>query len=154
MRFEAIEIERSANYNFIVGTKDKPDEALKERIREQIREAMEALGREPEGYSVTVMRDDWEDRPEEREYPTLFPGRNYLLFAMLSSGSSGESLSSGELEERKSELAKGVFCPANTKIALVLLQDSRIGVIVTKGVPTAQVTSYVGKRTPSRWRIG
>ena len=154
MRFEAIEIKRSTSYNFIVGTKDKPDEALKERIREQIREAMEALGREPEGYSVTVMRDEWEDRPEDREYPTLLPGRNYLLFAMLSSGSSAESLSSGELEERKSELAKGILCPNNTRIALVLLQDSRIGVIVAEGTAKAQVSSYIEKPAPSRWRLG
>lgn len=136
MRFEAIEIERSANYNFIVGTKDKPDEALKERIREQIKEAMEALGRGPDSYSVSILADDREE-PEDKEYPVLSPGKSYLLFAFRSSGDSAESPSPTELEEEREEIARGIFRPDRSKVALVLLYDASLQTVITKGVPLA-----------------
>lgn len=147
MRFEAVELNEIDKYSFVIGTKDKPDILLKERIRAQIGEAMESLGFSPESYSVTVQRDDQEE-PEEPGYPELRPGKIYLLFAISRSGDSAESLS--ELEEKRAELARGLFPPEGSRIALVLLQDSTIGVIVTRGVAMAKVSSYDHRTTPSR----
>jgi len=149
MRFEAVELNEIDKYSFVIGTKDKPDILLKERIRAQIGEAMESLGFSPESYSVTVQRDDQEE-PEEPGYPELRPGKNYLLFAISRSGDSAESLSDRELEEKRAELARGLFPPEGSRVALVLLQDSTIGVIVTRGVAMANVSSYDHRTTPSR----
>lgn len=133
MRFEAIEIAEWINYNFIVGSRLKPDEALKERIRGQIETAMRALGREPDSYSVSILHNTEPEEVRDKLYPELEVGKNYLLFAMLQSGDSGESpLSNKELEEQQEELARGVFCPQMSRIALVLLYDSSIGIVKTK----------------------
>ncbi len=129
MRFETIELLPYMSYSFIIETREKPDQVLKERIREQIGEAMEALGREPDSYSVTVSQGS-EENSGEREFPELGKGRNYLLFALRSSGDSAESeLSPRELEEEREELARGIFPPRDSRIALVLLQDSAVSVI-------------------------
>ena len=133
MRFEAIEITDLLRYNFIVGSRLKPDEALKERIRGQIGEAMRALGRKPDSYSVSILHNTETEEARDNVYPELEVGKNYLLFAMLQSGDSAESpLSNKELEEQQEELARGVFCPEMSRIALVLLYDSSIGIVKTK----------------------
>ena len=134
MRFEAIEILPYMHYGFIIETKEKPEEALKERIREQIGEAMGALGREPESYSVTVCQG-YEESLGEREFPEFGQSRNYLLFALRSGGDSAEPLSPRELEEEREELARGIFAPRESRIALVLLQDSSISLIRSDNSP-------------------
>lgn len=149
MRFEAVELNGIDRYSFVIGTKDKPDIPLKERIRAQIGEAMESLGFSPESYSVTVHKDN-EEEPEERGYPELRPGKNYLLFAISRSGDSAESLLNRELEEQREEIARGLFPPEGSSVALVLLQDSTIGVIVTKGIPKAGIVQAKRWATPSQ----
>lgn len=82
MRFEAVELIDSEFYAFIIETRDKPDNALRERIREQIREAMESLGFSPGSYSVTVLKADSLEEAEDRGYPKLRREKNipYLVF--------------------------------------------------------------------------
>ncbi len=143
MRFEAIEIERDSKYSFIVGTVEKPDNALRDRIREQIREAMEALGRDPDSYSVSILQNEEPEEARDKAYPELQGSRNYLLFAMLRSSNSAESLSARELEEQKEEIARGIFPPRESRIALVLLYDSSLGIIVTKMPSGARVIRYI-----------
>lgn len=128
MRFEAIEIDKFYRYSFVIETRDKPDREIKEHIRAQIREAMEALGREPDSYSVTVSQGS-EENPGEREFPTLEGNKNYLLFAFRSSGEVTDSRSLEEIGEEREELARGIFAPRGSRIALVLLQDSSLSVI-------------------------
>ena len=150
MRFEAVTLSEIDKYSFVIGTKNKPDNDLKERIRSQIGEAMESLGFSPDSYSVTVRRDNWEE-PEDRGYPELSYHSTYILFAITKSGDSAESLSDRELEEQREELARGIFPPEGSRVALVLLQDSSIGVIVTKGIPIATITgANYDRGIPSR----
>lgn len=143
MRFEAIEIKRDISYNFVIGTMAKPDNVLKERIREQIREAMGALVREPDSYSVSILQNQEPEESGDSEYPELQIGRDYLIFAMLRSPNSAESLSDKELEASKAELARGIFPPKRSRIALVLLQDSSFGLITTKK-PSSPRVMFVG----------
>lgn len=150
MRFEVIEIERGALYNFIVETRSKPDNALRESIREQIREAMEALDRNPESYSVSIIQGR-EEETRERQFPTLEPGKNYLLFAIVDKDESGDSLTNRELGEQKEELAKGIFPPERSRVAMVLLYNSLVGVVITKKAPIAMVSHT---QAPSRWGLG
>ena len=58
MRFEAVELNEIDKYSFVIGTKVRPDNSIKEGIRAQIGEAMESLGFSPESYSVTVIKED------------------------------------------------------------------------------------------------
>lgn len=148
MRFEAVEIQRAALYNFVIETRSKPDNDFRESIREQIREAMEALDRKPESYSVSIIQGR-EEETRERQFPTLEPGKNYLLFAIVDKDESGDSLTKRELEEQKEELARGIFPPERSRVAMVLLYNSIVGVVITKKVPIAGATSYIGK--PSKW---
>lgn len=148
MRFEAIEIQRVALYNFVVETRSKPDNDFRESIREQIREAMEALDRKPESYSVSIIQGR-EEETRERQFPTLEAGKNYLLFAIVDKDESGDSLTKRELEEQKAELARGIFPPERSRVAMVLLYNSLVGVVITKKPPIVGVASYVAK--PSKW---
>lgn len=143
MRFEAIEIERDSKYSFIVGTAEKPDQALKERLRAQIWEAMEALGRAPDSYSVSILQNREPEEARDKTYPELRGSRDYLIFAMLSGSDSAESLADRELEEQKEEIARGIFSPRESRIALVLLYDSSLGIIVTKMPSGARVIRYI-----------
>ena len=147
MRFEAIQIRGINKYNFIILTKGKPDSALRESIRSQLHKAMEALGREPDSYSVSILQNEEAEETREREYPELKISRNYLLFAMLRSSNSGESLSPRELEEQKEEIARGIFPPRRSRIALVLLYDSSLEVIVTQMPSNAKIT-YIENDNP------
>lgn len=150
MRFEAIPIEKAALYNLFIETEDKPDQDLKAHIREQIREAMEALGREPDSYSVIIGQADREE-PEESPFPYLAPGGDYLLFAIRrSSKDSAESMGAQDLEELKKELAVSIIPPEDSRIALVLLRDCSIGVIISGTIPIANMTNYDQRMTPSR----
>ncbi len=132
MKFEAIEINEHSKYSFIIGTMSKPDKELKERIRAQIGEAMEALGRPRDSYSVSILQNEEPGEILDSGYPELDISRDYLLFAMLRSSDSAESLSEGEIEERKEELARGIFSPSGSRIALVLLYDSSLAIVITK----------------------
>lgn len=152
MRFEAIPINKHEIYNLFIETEDKPDSELREIIREQIREAMRALGREPDSYSVIIGQADREE-PEDTPFPYLAPGGDYLLFAIRRSSRgerSAESLSARELEELKRELAVGIIPPENSRIALVLLRDCSIGIIVSGITPVAEMVNYDQRATPSR----
>ena len=131
MRFEIFDIEEYLRYAFIIGIGTKPDNYLKERIRDQIREAMESLGREPESYSVSIVRNEEEESGESGMEP-LRIGRKYLIFALLSSGELDDSLSDRELEEEKRELSKGIFCPQGSWVTLVLLYDATVKMIATE----------------------
>jgi len=142
MRFEAIEINENSKYSFIIGTISKPDDDLKERIRAQIGEAMEALGRPRDSYSVSILQDEEPEEARDSGYPELDLSRDYLLFAMLRSSDSAESLSEREIEERKEELARGIFSPPGSRIALVLLYDSSLGIVITKMPIPALISSY------------
>lgn len=142
MRFEPIQIRANALYNFYIETWDKPDNALKERIRAQIGEAMGALGREPDSYSVSILQNSEAEESGDSEYPELKIGRNYLIFAILGSGDSAESLADKELEEQRAELARGIFPPKNSRIALVLLQDSSISLITTQKPSNARIIYF------------
>ena len=97
MRFEAIPIEKTALYNLFIETEDKPDPELKEHIREQIGEAMGALGREPDSYSVTVSQGSGESlgepNPAISNAPIFGQCRDYVLFAFRSSGVAARSRS-------------------------------------------------------------
>ena len=140
MRFEAIEIQEYCKYSFIVGTAEKPDNSLKEMIREQIGDAMGALGRAPDSYSVSILQNEEPEEARDTGYPELKMGRKYILFAMLRSSESSESLSIRELEEQKEELSKGIICPKNSRIALVLLYDSSISLMNTQKPSNAKIT--------------
>ena len=142
MRFEAIEIQEYCKYSFIVGTAEKPDNSLKEMIREQIGEAMGALGRAPDSYSVSILQNEEPEEARDKTYPELESSRDYLLFVMLRSSDSAEPLSPRELEEQKAELARGVFAPRESRIALVLLYDSSLGIVVTKMPTAAFISNY------------
>lgn len=156
MRFEAIQIRGSNKYNFIILTRDKPDSELKERIRAQIREAMEALGRKEESYSVSILEDDRAEEPGDIGYPELKPGANYLLFAFRSDRDSAEYPSPRAFEEEREELAKGIFKPSGSRVALVLLYDSRLQAIITEGrqrsvLMVGSVSKRSGKVTRRIW---
>ena len=151
MRFEAVEIRRDALYNFIVETRAKPDNALREHIRGQIREAMEALDREPDSYSISILQGK-EEETRERQFPTLEPRKNYLLFAIVDNGEAGDSLPNRELEEQREELAKGIFAPERSRVALVLLRDSLVGVVVTNKPVVAHISRPISKAVPLRRR--
>lgn len=150
MKFEAVELNEIDKYCFVIGTKVRPDNSIKEGIRAQIGEAMESLGFSPESYSVTVIKEDNPtDKPEESGYPTLGFGKKYILFAIL--GDSAASLSNQELEEQRAELARGIFPPEDSQIALVLLEDWQISIVVSKGVPRAFISGVSYDRfTPSQ----
>ena len=147
MRFEAIEIRKDALYNFVIETRSKPDNDFRESIREQIREAMEALDRKPESYSVSIIQGR-EEETRERQFPTLEPGKNYLLFAIVDKEESGNSLTKRELEEQKEELTRGIFPPERSRVAMVLLHNSLVGVMITKKPPMAMVSHTIA---PSKW---
>jgi len=128
----------NAKYQFIVGTRVKPDNALKERIKGQIREAMGAFGIPPEGYSVTVIEEPGGEEKENgssvfSDSPRFGIRKNYVLFAILSGGESGEFPPDKELEETKAEIAEGINCPEESRIALVLLYDASIDILITEG---------------------
>jgi hypothetical protein len=131
MNFEILEIDENKLYNFVIGTRSKPDSQLKARIRAQIREAMESLGRSEDSYSVSIVRNE-EETPKEKEPEPMRPGSNYLIFAILYSGDSAELPSDKELEEEKEELARGIMVPHSSRVALVLLYDQMIRTLVTE----------------------
>lgn len=147
MRYKIFEIpyqdtdpQYNNKFNFIVGTRVKPDNVLKEKIRAQIGEAMGAFGISPEGYSVMVIEEPGgEESPKENGISVFsdFPGFrieiNYILFVLLSGGGSGEFPPDKELEEIKAEIAGGIICPDKSQIALVLLYDASIEVLITEG---------------------
>ncbi len=143
MRFEAIPIEKFSLYNLFIETEDKPDQDLKDLIRAQIREAMEALGREPNSYSVIIGQADREE-PEESPFPYLAPGGDYLLFAIRRSsrGDSAESMGAQDLEELKRELAVSIIPPEDSRIALVLLYDAYVTVIPSQSYAPILSSSY------------
>lgn len=148
MRFEPIQIRGNSLYNFYIETWDKPDNSLKERIRDQIREAMEALGREPDSYSVTVLKGDKSgEESGNPELPHLLPQNSYIIFAFRESG--GNLYSLGELEEEREEIAKGLIRPAGSRVALVLLYDSSLKMIVSDK-PSIAVVSGRGVRNKYR----
>lgn len=150
MRFEPIQIRANALYNFYIETWDKPDNALKERIKGQIREAMEALGREPDSYSVTVLKGD---KPGEEsgnpELPPLSPRGRYLIFAFRESG--GNTYSLGELEEERKEIAEGLIRPKGSRVALVLLYDSSLKMIVSDKPPVGGILISKGVKNKHGW---
>lgn len=153
MRFETIRLNPIDKYAFVIGTRDKPDNALKEWIRSQIGEAMASLGFPPDSYSVTINRGDKLEEEGEREYPSLTAGADYLIFGIINRGDSAESFSDREIEESREELAKAIFPPEGSRIALVILRDSTVSLLITKGVPVVVVKgiSYA-ERTVRRYR--
>ena len=130
MIFEVVELQKNRKYTFIIGTRAKPDNYLRARIRDQIGEAMSSLGREPDSYAVSIVRNEEENR--EKTLPPLQIGRDYLIFATLFSGDSAESFSERELEEQREEVARGIFAPKDSRVALILLQDALVNVIATE----------------------
>lgn len=145
MIFNSVDIREHIYYSFVIETRDKPDQDLKEHIRAQIGEAMEALGMAPDSYSVTVSQGYGESlgepNPAISNAPLFGQMKNYLLFAFRSSrdssGELAEPLTFAELEEEREELARGIYCPTESRIALVLLQDSSLSLIMSysgKGV--------------------
>ncbi len=153
MRFEAIGIDENSLYNFFIGTKEKPDSDIEDLIKEQIRAAMEALGREPGSYSVIIGQADREE-PEESPFPSLGPGSDYILFAIRRSsrgeGYSAESMETRDLLELQKQWAKMIIPPEDSRIALVLLQDCSLGVIISGRVPIVSIVSGYDRATPSR----
>ena len=131
MIFEVVELQKNRKYTFIIGTRAKPDNYLRARIREQIGEAMSSLGREPDSYAVSIVRNE-EEENREKALPPLQIGRDYLIFATLFSGDSAESFSERELEEQREEVARGIFAPKDSRVALILLQDALVNVIATE----------------------
>lgn len=131
MRFEIFEIKEFENYAFVIGTRSKPDSLLKESIRGQIEEAMSSLSREPESYKVSVVQSG---DPElgEPDIPTLTPGKKYLIFALLYTGDGQEPFSARDLEEQKEEISRGLFCPPDSRVTLVVLQDASVKAIVSR----------------------
>lgn len=150
MRFEPIQIRANALYNFYIETWDKPDKELKERIKEQIREAMDALGRKSDSYSVTVLKGD---KPGEEsgnpELPPLSPRGRYIIFAFRESG--GDILSLGELEEERKEIAAGLILPSGSRVALVLLYDSSLKMIVSDKPPIGGIVIARGVSNKHGW---
>ena len=124
-------IDKMRRYNFIIGTWERPDYDLKNRIRAQIGEAMEALGRTSESYSVSIIQSEGETG--EEGLIILEGGSNYLIFFLLDSRS-GETSSDLELEEEKEEIAQGIatLLPDNSRAALVLLYNCTIEMIEGK----------------------
>ncbi len=148
MIFNSVDIRSHIFYSFVIETRDKPDQVLKEHIRAQIGEAMRALGREPDSYSVTVSQGSGESlgepNPAISNVPKFGQCRDYVLFAFRFSGDSAEPLTFAELEEEREELARGIYCPTQSRISLVLLQDSSLSVLLSnKGVsPGAVLITY------------
>ena len=130
MIFEVVELQKNRKYTFIIGTRAKPDNYLRARIRDQIGEAMSSLGREPDSYAVSIVRNEEENR--EKTLPPLQIGRDYLIFAILFSGDSAESFSERELEGQREEVARGIFAPNNSRVTLVLLHDALVNIITTE----------------------
>lgn len=131
MIFEIVELKKNLKYTFVIGTRAKPDNYLRARIRNQIGGAMSSLGREPDSYSVSIVRNEEEERGE-KPLPPLQMGRDYLIFATLFSGDSAESFSEGELEGQREEVARGIFAPNNSRVTLVLLHDALVNIITTE----------------------
>lgn len=151
MRFKVLELQKNIRYSFIAGTRERADSELRSRIREQIEEAMSALDREPDSYSVSVIRNPGEE-PEEGEIPLLGIERDYLIFALLDSGDSGGTFSEREFEEQKSELSRGIIPPPKSRIALVLLHDTTIEIISSQNFSNATVRGIgVDYDRGSRW---
>ena len=92
---------------------------------------MSYLGREPDSYAVSIVRNE-EEESGEKPLPPLQMGRDYLIFAILFSGDSAESFSEKELEEQREEVARGIFAPKNSRVALVLLRDALVNIITTE----------------------
>jgi hypothetical protein len=130
MIFEVVELQKNRKYTFIIGTRAKPDNYLRARIREQIGEAMSSLGREPDSYAVSIVKN--EEESGEKPLPPLQMGRDYLIFAILFSGDSAEIFSEKELEEQREELARGIFAPQGSRVTLVLLHDALVNVLTTE----------------------
>ena len=80
------------------------------------------------------------------------PRKNYLLFAIVDNGEAGDSLPNRELEEQREELAKGIFAPERSRVALVLLRDSLVGVVVTNKPVVAHISRPIAKAVPLRRR--
>ena len=76
MIFEVVELQKNRKYTFIIGTRAKPDNYLRARIREQIGEAMSSLGREPDSYAVSIVKN--EEESGEKPLPPLL-GSDRLL---------------------------------------------------------------------------
>mgnify|MGYP000173178471 CR=1 FL=1 len=131
MIFEAVELQKNRKYTFIIGTRAKPDNYLRARIREQIKEAMTSLGREPDSYAVSIVRNE-EEENRDKPLPLLQINRDYLIFGILFSGNSAESFSEKELEEQREEVARAIFAPKDSRVTLVLLQDALVNVITTE----------------------
>jgi hypothetical protein len=131
MIFEIVELKKNRKYTFVIGTRAKPDNYLRARIRNQIDRAMSYLGREPDSYAVSIVRNE-EEESGEKPLPPLQMGRDYLIFAILFSGDSAESFSEKELEEQREEVARGIFAPKNSRVALVLLRDALVNIITTE----------------------
>ena len=135
MIFEVVELQKNRKYTFIIGTRAKPDNYLRARIREQIGEAMSSLGREPDSYAVSIVRNE-EEENREKALPPIQIGRDNLIFAILFSGDSAESFSEGELEGQREEVARGIFAPNNSRVTLVFLHDALV-IFITKQEPSS-----------------
>lgn len=120
MEIKLYPIETDKSYNFLIGSREKPDRALKEGIRREITAAMGELGVPGDRLSVSVIQDSPEPSSSS-EIPELKVRERYLLFVLLSSD--GSPLSEEELEEQKREIAREFRVPQDSTIALVLLRD-------------------------------
>ncbi len=141
MRYRIFQIEPHVSYGITIGSRIKPDSEFREQVVSQIDRAMSSFERDRGQTHKVAIVPDWElDGSSESGLPSgigfpgipyLYPGKQYLMFALLySEPSSKESLSNSELEFYRKEVEGMISGFTNSvRAALVLLQDCSVNVL-------------------------
>ena len=136
MRYAIYKIEPSLSYLITIGSRDKPDSEFRERVQSDINRAMGAFSRERgSSHALAIVTDsNSAESGEESTIPELFPGGQYLIFALFSSGEISaefrEELSGNQTElEGAFRRLLGEDNPSDISIGLVLLRDCSVKLI-------------------------
>lgn len=136
MRYAVFKILPSSSYMITIGSREKPDGAFRERVSSDIDQALEKFSRERgASHSIAVIRSNYEENGEET-IPEIFPGGQYLIFALMYSNrlDPAESKSDQELEEDRLEITRAlekIIDPVMNSISIgvILLQDCSVTII-------------------------
>ena len=142
MRYTIFKIIPPTSYMITIGSRVKPDGAFRERVSSDIDRAFGTFSRERgASHSIAVIRSGYEESGEET-IPELFPGGQYLIFALTYSNSldSAESKGDQELEEDRLEITRAL-----ERIIDPVTNDIRIGVILLQDCSVTMIPVYSPK---------
>ena len=134
MEYSIYKIVPDMSYVITIGSRDKPDSEFREKVQRDIDRAMGAFSRERgASHSLAILTDpNFDNSPEDLPTTEIFPGGQYLIFALIYSNPHDPAESREDLGENRAELERaferiiGEDNINDINIGLVLLRDCSI----------------------------